>query len=292
MSLTLPIESVGDTSFLTAFCRALESERPDAYFRDPFARLLAGDRGERLIQRLPGGAAGASGCIVRTVLFDAFIAQAFSEAPIDTVVNFGAGLDTRPYRLPLAAPVTWIEVDSAAVLEYKASKLAGHQPGCRLRRVPLDVTDSKARRQFLQETTAQARQVLVLTEGLLIYMTREQVASFACDLHEHLQVQCWLSDLSSPTAFRVMGKLLAQSPQTVGQTQFQFAPEEGVGFFQPFGWECAEYRSCLEEGKRLDRWPVPNALAATLSPEQWDALRKLSIVAKFRRTVASKQRPS
>jgi len=36
------IEHVTDTAFWIASLRALESERPDALFRDPLAGLLAG----------------------------------------------------------------------------------------------------------------------------------------------------------------------------------------------------------------------------------------------------------
>ena len=42
-ALKLALTSVEKTSLWVAYERALESERPDALFRDPFARLLAGD---------------------------------------------------------------------------------------------------------------------------------------------------------------------------------------------------------------------------------------------------------
>jgi O-methyltransferase involved in polyketide biosynthesis len=44
----MPIATLSDTALLTAYARALESERPDALFRDPYSRQLAGDRGEAL----------------------------------------------------------------------------------------------------------------------------------------------------------------------------------------------------------------------------------------------------
>src|SRR5438270_14013070 len=103
MSLTLPVESVSDMAFLTAYCRALESDRPDAHFRDPYARMLAGTRGEDLLKRLQGWKATAAGCTVRTCLMDDLILQVIREAAIDMVVNLGAVLDTRPYRMSLPA---------------------------------------------------------------------------------------------------------------------------------------------------------------------------------------------
>ena len=42
------LRNISDTAHWVAFYRALESERPDALFRDPFARRLAGERGARV----------------------------------------------------------------------------------------------------------------------------------------------------------------------------------------------------------------------------------------------------
>jgi methyltransferase (TIGR00027 family) len=280
MSVTFPAECVDDTAFLTACWRAMETERADAHFRDPYARMLAGTRGEHFLRRLPGGEAGAPGCIVRTCLFDAFILETISHS-IDTVVNLGAGLDTRPYRLPLAASLNWIEVDSAGVLAYKATKLDGHRPACVLERVAMDVTDRASRRRLFQRIGAAAQQVLVITEGLLVYLTEEQVASLARDLHEQPQLQWWLCDIVSPIALRVLAQLLGDSPRA-RHVELRFATEEGPGFFQPYGWECADFRSCLEEGILLQRWPGSDQLAAMLSAAQWEALRRSSIVAKLK----------
>ena len=49
--MTQPIiRNVSDTARWVAFYRAMESERPDAVFRDPFARRLAGERGEAIVR--------------------------------------------------------------------------------------------------------------------------------------------------------------------------------------------------------------------------------------------------
>jgi O-methyltransferase involved in polyketide biosynthesis len=61
-----PIADITDTARLIAFYRAVESERSDALFRDPFARLLAGKRGEEIARRLPGARQSAWITSVRT----------------------------------------------------------------------------------------------------------------------------------------------------------------------------------------------------------------------------------
>ena len=46
------IRNISDTALLAAVYRARESERPNALFDDPFARRLAGDRGEEIARSL------------------------------------------------------------------------------------------------------------------------------------------------------------------------------------------------------------------------------------------------
>jgi methyltransferase (TIGR00027 family) len=283
MSITLPVSSVPDTAFLTAFCRALETERPDAHFRDAYAYRLAGSRGKQLLQQLSAPDLTSSGCIVRTCLLDDCILEILRNSSINTVVNLGAGLDTRPYRLPLESSIRWIEVDHPDILEYKAGILARCRPACALKSIPLDIRDVNARRTLLQRIGTTVESVLTITEGLLIYLTQEQVASLARDLYSVPQFQWWLTDLVSPAAMRLMQNAAVEPPNN-HHISLRFAPENGPEFFRQCGWETDEFHSCLEGGRRLNRQFVADALlSATLSREQWDILQNLYAVVKLKR---------
>ncbi|GAB4303093.1 MAG: class I SAM-dependent methyltransferase [Oscillatoriaceae cyanobacterium] len=277
MNLTsLPVESISDTAFLTATYRALETQRPDALFQDTHAQILAGERGEKLVEAMPGGKAGAAGCAVRTCVMDELILRTIKEDGVDTVLNLGSGLDTRPYRLPLSTSLRWCECDLPVVLAYKADKLAGVQPRCVLESVSLDVTDTIARHMFFQSVGMAAKRVLTVTEGLLIYMTSEQVAALATDLYAQPQFQWWLTDLASQSALRYFQKSVNSSLNS-SEATLQFAPEEGTEFFRRYGWISVEFRSLLEEGQRLQREVLPQSLLAQLeAPEHWEILRKMS----------------
>ena len=91
------IEHVSDTARWVALYRAMESERPDALFHDPYARRLAGERGERILASLKQGRTWAWPMIVRTAVMDELILRGIARDRVDTVVNLAAGLDTRPY---------------------------------------------------------------------------------------------------------------------------------------------------------------------------------------------------
>ncbi|MEZ4456444.1 MAG: class I SAM-dependent methyltransferase [Gemmatimonadales bacterium] len=65
-----PITHVSDTARWVAVYRAMETERPDAIFNDPYARRLAGPEGEEIVRRIPKGRQMSWPMVVRTALMD------------------------------------------------------------------------------------------------------------------------------------------------------------------------------------------------------------------------------
>src|SRR5947209_5296580 len=105
------INHVSDTATWVAYYRALESDRPDALFHDPFAKILDGEKGKKISESMKSTSKYTQWTIViRTVIIDRFIEKMISEG-VDTVLNLGAGLDSRPYRMTLPKSLLWIEVD-------------------------------------------------------------------------------------------------------------------------------------------------------------------------------------
>src|SRR5713226_6484864 len=165
MATDTPLTHISDTARWVAMYRALESERPDALFRDPFARELAGPQGEEILRRLPRARQFAWPMIVRTAVMDELILRTIERDGIGTVVNLAAGLDTRPYRLPLPRALRWIEADFPDVIAYKQDQLQGERPAAALEQVGIDLTDVAQRRALFGQIGAAARQVLVVSEG-------------------------------------------------------------------------------------------------------------------------------
>src|SRR5262249_52296461 len=106
----MKIENVADTAFWVATYRANEGERPDALFRDPLPGRLVEGRGRAIAASVPGAAVTSWSVVVRTCIIDDFIRAAIADG-CDAVLNLGAGLDTRPYRMDLPPSLRWIEVD-------------------------------------------------------------------------------------------------------------------------------------------------------------------------------------
>lgn len=245
-----PVSHVSDTARWVAMYRAMESERPDALFHDAWARKLAGPEGEAILRGIPKGHAMAWPMIVRTQVMDELLLRTIHQDGIDTVLNLASGLDARPYRLALPPTLRWVEVDLPDILKYKQEILAGAPPVCALEFAPTDLTDDSARRDLLQRIGASSGRVLVIAEGLLAYLQREQVAGLAADLAAQPSFHWWLIDLASPDLLKRLNKMLGKALQ---RAPLIFGPEEGTQFFQPYGWREVEYRSMFEESIRLRR---------------------------------------
>ncbi|HSN18393.1 MAG TPA: SAM-dependent methyltransferase [Gammaproteobacteria bacterium] len=283
------IRNVSDTALWVAVFRAQESERKDPLFFDPFARELAGERGAEMAQQ-----AGIPSwpIVVRTVALDEMILKAVEEDRFDTVLNLAAGLDTRPYRLALPATLRWIEVDLPAMIEYKREKLKDAKCFCRLERHALDLTDLEARRAFFAKVSAAADKVLVVTEGLLVYLEPEQVKTLAADLHQPPTFKRWLMDIASPALLKLLVRRGDIRPDNTlhgsDAVQFKFAPEEHVEFFRPYGWTPGEYRDTGTEARRIKRLEIPllfklMSAVMMLSPKVRAKMRTFSGIAALER---------
>ena len=263
------VSHVSETALWVAVHRAEESKRKDALFRDPYAERLAGERGKQIVRQLDAGKGSAWSIITRTAVLDDLIMQAIREGA-DAVLNLAAGLDTRPYRLSLPPGIRWIAVDFPEMIAYKESRLADARPQCKLERIALDLTDRAARHRLFSQLSEESRQVLVITEGLLIYLTHEDVAALAEDLHATPHFRWWIADVLTPELLEWLLKRQFKTFAT-GSVRMHFAPPGGVAYFERFGWRAHTVRKMTVESRRLKR-QMPRAwlfrLLSALSPKR------------------------
>jgi methyltransferase (TIGR00027 family) len=236
-----------ETALLTAAWRAMESERTDALFHDPLAAGLAGERGLRIAGTKPDGAWVVA---IRTVLIDGFLRAAISSG-VDTVVNLGAGMDARPYRMDLPPSLRWFEVDHPSLIDDKHARLGAEGPACSIERVGLDLADPDARRELFDRIWTTATRAIVLTEGVLGGLSVSEAGGLADDLRALPGCESWVLDYFSP-------RLLAdyQRHQPYARLPVRFDPPSWEAFVAARGWRVRELRYLGEESERLHR-PVP-----------------------------------
>jgi len=265
-------KNISDTAYWVAAYRAAETDRSDAIFQDPLARVLAGHRGEKMIQKMASEKLVESAVIVRTAVLDDFVMDVVHKNKADAILNLGAGLDTRPYRLDLPRDLTWIEVDFPNVISYKSSKLQKEKPKCLLERVRLDLSNEKERQTFFKGINERFKRVCVLTEGLIIYLTPDDVESLAKDMYKQTHFRWWAFDHVSGLMVKYLN-LKWRNALREHRAPFQFITGEGANFFPKRGWKVKEFRSYLEEAHRFNRelpwawflWLIENVIPGALS---------------------------
>ena len=247
------IKDVPDTAFMAAAYRAIESERKEALFRDPLANKLAGKRGREIINRLSSWPGVCWTVIIRTCIIDELIQQAIAQG-VDTILNLGAGLDTRPYRMALPETLRWIEADFPHIIEWKRTQLAQEMPCCQLERIALDLADHQARQQLLDDVASRSKNVLVLTEAVTPYLPEAAVAALGADLRARAAVKYWIVDYFSPASYEYRRR--SGMSRAMRNAPFLFEPGDYFGFFAATGWQPKEVKYFAEEAARLRR-PAP-----------------------------------
>ncbi|MGW4639124.1 class I SAM-dependent methyltransferase [Sphaerisporangium sp. NPDC004334] len=160
-----------ETLLATLYGRAVHSRTPDPVLRDPLAEQAV-DRIDYDFGKLRMRSTDALGVAIRGKTFDTLTAGRLAVDPRATVVHLACGLDTRVHRLDPPEAVRWFDVDypdiialrerlfppreGTATTGYTMIGLPATDPGW-LPRVPAD------------------HPVLVVAEGLMMYLTTEEV---------------------------------------------------------------------------------------------------------------------
>lgn len=158
----MTLEGVSATLQIPLAARVLETGRDDGVFRDPRGVELGDAIGLDLAAY--GKAWTQMEAVVgRTVLVDEVVGDFLTRHPDGQVVELGAGLCTRAWRLPLGR---WVHVDLPAVAELRR-RLLPDEPD-RLT-VAADVLDDGWWEQV------EDRPTLFVAEGLLMYLDEADV---------------------------------------------------------------------------------------------------------------------
>ena len=248
--------TLGSTAYWTAAVRAMEHERPDRLFADPWAAALAGETGKAWINtRTPDSVAPI---VLRTRFFDDFLQRVTQQSGIRQVVLMAAGLDTRPIRLNWPEKTTFFELDQASLLVYKEQMLsaAGAVPGVERHAVSVDLTTTWKDALLLAGFNAQSSAIWLL-EGFLFYLATADLTRILDEVSSLAAEGSWLG-------FDVINSEVLTSPWTrawVEMQASQAAPwigtlDDPVGFLAQRGW-MAELSQAGAPDANHERWTLP-----------------------------------
>ena len=252
MPQTLQLAS---TAHWTASVRALESERPDGLFYDPWAAELAGETGRAwMAQRTPDKVLPI---VLRTRYFDDFLQRLVGEG-LRQVVLMAAGLDTRAFRIAWSQGMRLFELDQPEVLYTKEKTLAsaGAQPTCERRAIAADLTSSW-QEALLRGGFDARRPAVWLLEGFLFYLPSNEITRI-------LDQVCALACPGSWLGFDVINSAMLSHPLTKAWVEMQAASgapwigvlDNPVEFLVERGWQ-ASLTQAGQPDAHYGRWTLP-----------------------------------
>lgn len=274
--LKVEIVDVADTALWVAVYRAQETQRRDALFKDDYVSKLLGPDALPMATRTQGSRYTAWSVVMRTFIIDQFILELVTKG-IDTIINLGAGLDTRPYRLQLPKDLRWIEVDFPKIIDLKEQKLNQLIPNCQLERVSLDLSREDERNQFLKDISVKSQKVLVITEGVIPYLSNHDVKSLADSLFQQKNFCYWITEYYSLEILNFL-----RTPKRMEQMKnapFLFYPENWFEFFNNCGWYEESTKYLAIESQKLGRTPpTPGWIK---EQDRHDAKLKIDMIKHF-----------
>jgi len=110
--------------------------------------------------------------------------------------------------------------------------------------------------------------VLVITEGLMAYLTPEQAGALGDDLAAQSSFRRWMTDVASPMVLRMVARAWGKQLDSCSAS-FRFGPEDAAAFYEAHGWRVVEYHAAVLDAQRLHR-EFPFAwLFRLLRPSMW-----------------------
>jgi O-methyltransferase involved in polyketide biosynthesis len=155
------------------------------------------------------------------------------------------------------------------MLAHKAALLTGETPRCQLERRALDLGDRGRAQALYRELGASARKVLVITEGVLPYLTTDAAAALAQDLHAVPQIAFWAMEYRYGS-YRSMSSL--RMTFALRDAPLRLTVDDWLAFAHRFGWRTRLDVNAFDEGDRVGRpAPVPATMrfAVQMLPESW-----------------------
>lgn len=162
-----------ETLLITLYSKAMESRRPNAIFADEKAQEILA-RVDYDFVRLKTPRKTAVTVCIRANKLDAYTREFLGEHPGGVVLHLGCGLDSRCARVP-HEQADWYDLDLPPVIDLRR-KFYAETANYHL------IASSATDLRWVDGIPTQGRPVLVIAEGLLMYLQEAEIKALLLKL--------------------------------------------------------------------------------------------------------------
>jgi O-methyltransferase involved in polyketide biosynthesis len=226
---------------MTLYGRVVESQRRDALVQDPMAAEMM-ERIDCDWSAFAGDWVTQVGVAVRTEILDEATRAFLSAAPDATIVNIGAGLCTRYYRVDNGR-MRWTDLDLPAVIDLKRELVT---ETARYRLLGASVLEPG----WMDGLAVATREpLLFIAEGVLQYLDPSEIHAVLGALSTRFPGAEMLFDASSPAAV-ALSRLLPSLRRTGARPRWGYRGPARLEGLSPSIRVVREWRY----DRHLDRW--------------------------------------
>ncbi|MCW7753966.1 class I SAM-dependent methyltransferase [Desulfobotulus sp. H1] len=183
------LKAVSRTLMLPLFFRAEECHAADPIVHDPMARELV-DQIPYNFHAFRGHTLMKTATLMRVAAVDRMVRDFLASHPDAVVVNVGAGLDTRFFRMD-TGKLDWYELDLPEVM---AIRRFFFEETRRYHMIDASLQDTG----WYGSIASEGRPLLIIAEGVLMYLSEKCVRSFVQQIQKHFACSSLVFDAVSP----------------------------------------------------------------------------------------------
>lgn len=230
------LDAIQGTLLITLAARARETHRRLSLLRDPKAVEIV----RALELDMPAYTRGGIGdrmLVLRTAIFDVWVREFLARHPAGTVVEIGAGLNSRFERTD-TGQASWIDIDLAEAIGLRRGFFADT---ARRQMIAASAADET----WLPDVLASPGPYFFAAEAVLVYLSEEQVTAALRRLAERFPGSCLALDTYPRRSLELEQQLAAKRNWPAA----------------PMTWSCDDPRSLERLG-----WHVVDTAALTRPP--------------------------
>jgi len=235
---------VSDTAFLTCGARAQDAATAKPVCGDSYAGLFMTEHGKQVFEKFRDDERPLASLVARHRLIDDLLRARIAANADTAVVIIGAGFDTRAFRL---GGGRWTEIDEPQVIDLKNRTLPAEGAGHPLRRIAIDFSSEALAAKL--PPVAPGSPVVVVMEGIFIYLSEEQIAATLHALRHAYPGHTLLCDLNTRRFMERYGQNLTRQIEALGAT-LKYLVDDPSALFVQHGYRLASRFSII--GKTLD----------------------------------------
>jgi methyltransferase (TIGR00027 family) len=253
------MKPISKTAFYCCGVRMLDAASEKPVCNDRYAEKFMSEDGRRILEAFEDEASPNSSNVARHRIIDDLLRRELVAHADLRVVIIGAGFDSRAFRL---AGGRWLEIDEAAIIEYKNERLPESEAKNDLRRVPIDFSTDSLEEKLAAFADSKGS-VVVVIEGVFPYLDEKEIAGLLETLPRVFPSHKLICDLTTRRFAEKHSQKIREKLGALGAA-FKFTADEPEKIFIESGYRQAERISIIEKAVDFGLIKMPKILLKTV----------------------------